>query len=546
MRNNTPRIGILMSCYNHEKYVNDAMDSILRQTYENWELYVVNDGSTDRSGEILASYTDERIHFYDFKENTKFAGALEFLQDILRDADVEYISVMSSDDMWEESKLEKQMEIFKKYPEYKACLTWDKVFFETTEKGVYENNELYSHETNRNRYEWISYMFRRGNCFNECSLVMPKQIFYELGALNQHFRQLGDFHMWYKIALKYPFYLMEEELTYYRRHESNLSEVNKTVVMRSTNEYYQIMKELAMTIDKDLFHRIFYRSLPYVECKTEEEFIAEKFILFVGSNDFIKQQVAMDIYFEHCHNRAFVSVLEEKYFFYEENLLNLLGGCGLQTSFCPSIRKVMFFSPISTLTNAINKKKLTEDMLDTYRYSVLFDLWDVTNRVAGGREQFDNVCNFVMNIQKVKWMHREKERVLFLIAQDSQWDCMQLIKEKQKEHATCYVAFVPTIVDAMHRGYDGNQQKKQIEGAEILDLYDEREHCLRFLHELSKEADSIYYVDCLDNRYECGAMAAGYSLSVAYHAVLREDIYQHMLQNQEHKILEMMSNIERY
>lgn len=83
-----PKIGIYMSCYNHEPYVREAMDSIIGQTYKNWVLYVVNDASTDATGDILATYQDERIHYYDFKENTQYVGATNFLQSLLRDVDV--------------------------------------------------------------------------------------------------------------------------------------------------------------------------------------------------------------------------------------------------------------------------------------------------------------------------------------------------------------------------------------------------------------------------------------------------------------------------
>lgn len=376
--------------------------------------------------------------------------------------------------------------------------------------------------------------------------MIHKQVFYELGALNQHLRQLSDFHMWYKVAVKYPLYLIEEELMYYRRHGNNLSELNQQVLMRNINEHYQILKEIIITMDKDLFHRSFYMNLPYTKCETEEELNAEKFILFVSTNDFIKQQVAMDIYFTHCKNQDFISILEKKYFFREQDLLDLTGKCGLQTVFLSSQRNVMFFSPISVLSNIINKQQLTEDKLELYRYSTLFDLWNLTDNFEGGKEQFDNIKQFIMNKQDLKKMKKNASTILFLIAQTSQWDYSKMIKKKQEENIKCYVAFVPSIDDAMHGVICKNLQNKSIEGAEILNLYNEKEHSLRFLHELHIEADCIYYIDCIDSKYECPIMASGYSLATEYYGILKKDIYQSMVQNHENRILEMMKDILFY
>ena len=60
------KVAIHMCCYNHGRFVAEAIDSILEQTYTNWELWMANDGSTDDSAEIMASYESDRIHFYNF------------------------------------------------------------------------------------------------------------------------------------------------------------------------------------------------------------------------------------------------------------------------------------------------------------------------------------------------------------------------------------------------------------------------------------------------------------------------------------------------
>lgn len=539
-----PKVTIFMSCYNHEKYVGEAIDSIIGQTYENWELYVVNDGSTDRSGEIIASYKDERIHYFDFKVNTQFVGAFNFLMDVCGKSDSDYIAGLSSDDKWEKDKLEKQLEVMLAHPEYKACFTWDKVIFSAENRGMYANATTYSHWKNRNRYEWVNIFFVNGNCLNACSMLADKSVFYELGTMNQYYRQLSDFRLWYFLVRKYPFFLMEEELTYYRRHETNISEATPEVRIRDSNEGYKITKEVFLSMDKETLRRSLYRHLPYMICDTEEELIAEKFILLLRYPSYVYEQIAIEFYFDHCNNKRFISIMEDKYSFGTQDFLNLSGKAGMLTCGNPSIReghKVL--TPALVLLNAIDSGKLREDSLDQYRYSTMFDLWNLTNTYEGGRQQFERIRKLVMDLQD-KRRGQEKHKVLFLIAQSCKWDFSPVIQERMKEGAECYIAFVPSWEEAMKGDYNDLPDRK-VEGVEMLSLYDRTEHSLYFSFELSKEVDSIYYVDCIDEEYECYNMASGYSLAVDYHCMINNETYWTLSQNDD-SILAMMRDIEIY
>lgn len=543
MNKSEPKIVIYMPCYNHEKYVGAAIDSIIAQTYENWELYIVNDGSTDQSGEIISSYNDPRIHFYDFKKNTKYIGASNFLQDICRNVDADYIAVLASDDMWKNNKLEKQVEILCSFPEYKACLTWDKVIFSGSEKGFYENYEEYSHKKNRNRYEWFNYLFWNGNCFNCCSMLVDKQVFYELDRININYIQLGDFRLWIKLVEKYPLYLLEEELTYYRRHETNLSEPTPEVVIRNSNEGYQITKEIIIPMDINVFRRSFYMHLPYVNCDSEEALLAEKFILLVNGSNVEKKQVAVDIYFANCNNKKFISILENNYYFFAQDFFDLTGKPGIQIKIPASQYSNKLFTPAFILINAIDEKKLGMDNLHLYQYSTLFDLWNLTRKYEGGIQQFKNIMQYIVDIRNNMRLLKSEYVELFIIAQHSSWDFSKMFQMKQSNGIKCYVAFIPTRAEAMNNIYD---QNLQVDGAEILHLYDEKEHALRFLRELSMgDVDCIYYVDCLDSEYECVDMAAGYSLAVEYRGILSKESYQKLNLNDD-KIISMLTDIQIY
>ena len=114
--NNTPLVSILMNCYNGEKYLNEAIDSIYAQTYQNWELVFWDNASTDRSANIAKSY-DERIKYYIAPETTPLGEARNFA---LEEADGEYIAFLDCDDVYLLDKLEQQVKLMQS-KDYVMC-----------------------------------------------------------------------------------------------------------------------------------------------------------------------------------------------------------------------------------------------------------------------------------------------------------------------------------------------------------------------------------------------------------------------------------------
>jgi len=102
---------VVMTVYNAEKYLKDAIDSVLRQTEKRFELIIVNDCSTDSSEEIIKSYTDERIRYFKNEKNLKVSRTRNFG---VSQAKTDLIAFIDSDDVWLDNKLEKQLAFVKK------------------------------------------------------------------------------------------------------------------------------------------------------------------------------------------------------------------------------------------------------------------------------------------------------------------------------------------------------------------------------------------------------------------------------------------------
>ena len=128
-----PLVSVLMNCYNGEKYLQEAIDSVLAQTYKNWELIFWDNRSTDRSAEIFKSYNDLRLKYFLAHEHTDLgsgrAKAFKYLKG-------EFVAMLDADDIWLAKKLEKQVPLFED-PKIGIVISDTFFFNEKTEKALY-------------------------------------------------------------------------------------------------------------------------------------------------------------------------------------------------------------------------------------------------------------------------------------------------------------------------------------------------------------------------------------------------------------------------
>jgi teichuronic acid biosynthesis glycosyltransferase TuaG len=102
-----PLVSVIIPTFNSEKYISDTIISVQNQTYQNWEILLVDDGSNDETQTIITSFlTDKRIQFYPLEKNSGTGVARNFA---LEKANGKYISFLDADDLWKSDKLEKQI-----------------------------------------------------------------------------------------------------------------------------------------------------------------------------------------------------------------------------------------------------------------------------------------------------------------------------------------------------------------------------------------------------------------------------------------------------
>ena len=212
-----PKVSVILSSYNHEKYISEAIESILNQTFKDFEVLIFDDGSQDNSREIVKSFNDPRIKLFLHEVNR---GPRICLKECMNAAQGKYIAIHHSDDSWAKDKLEKQINFLETHENYAACFTWVKIIdedgnpYELSEKNNY--HAVFDQE-NRTREKWLHDLFFAGNCFCHPSVVLrnKKNLYDELYGISGLW-QLTDYAAWVRLLLNSNLYVLNERLTLFR------------------------------------------------------------------------------------------------------------------------------------------------------------------------------------------------------------------------------------------------------------------------------------------------------------------------------------------
>jgi glycosyltransferase involved in cell wall biosynthesis len=208
-------VSVIIPSYNHEKYIGECIQSILNQTYQDFEIVITDDGSTDRTVEIIESFDDPRIKFF---KHSKNKGAPETINNCMQHANGKYIAPLGSDDAWYPEKLKRQVTYLDEHPD--IAVVFSKVEW-VNESGILIPGEQNPYKDvfnvqNRTRFEWLNHFFKYGNCLNMPSSLIHRKCFTEIGLQNPVLAALHDFDFWIRICLVYDIIVLDEKLVRYR------------------------------------------------------------------------------------------------------------------------------------------------------------------------------------------------------------------------------------------------------------------------------------------------------------------------------------------
>lgn len=252
-----PRISVIMPVFNGEKYLREAIDSIIQQSFIDWELIIINDGSNDNSENIIKSYTDTRICYY---KNENNIGLIATLNKGIDRCKGKYIARMDADDISEKDRFNTQFTFLEKNKEYAMCGSYAKVIDE-------KNNET------------GKILNLQKDCFLRINLlfsvpfihpsVMIRSDVLKQNYFDSEYKYAEDYELWCRIANNYKIANISDYLLRYRWHTTNVSVKNSEIQENIKNKIiYRELQHIGLQpSEQELYlHKVTFRQF---DSKTE-------------------------------------------------------------------------------------------------------------------------------------------------------------------------------------------------------------------------------------------------------------------------------------
>ncbi len=352
-----------MSAYNHKSFVAEAIESVLQQTFTDFEFLIADDHSSDGTDDVIRRYSDPRITAFYQEKNTN--GCSAFLR---AKAVGKYIAVIHSDDVWLPEKLKRQVACLESHPDCAACFTHAALIDEQGNLEVkFDMKENIFRQPNRTQAEWLRYFFTKSNCLCHPSLLAVREVYCALES-NRTLRQLPDLHKWILLIKQHPIFILQEDLTLHRRllrEKENMSAPKPENSLRAHAEMYLLTETFFDGVSDELFIEAFQDLFRRPNAQTPEELTAEKFFLLLdhwvfGGNQ--RKLSAVSFFYKHCGaNPGVLATLREQYGYTLQNFYALTGSISFNwLSEAPAYTEARYLEAVTQIEKLNAKLMRTE------------------------------------------------------------------------------------------------------------------------------------------------------------------------------------------
>jgi glycosyltransferase involved in cell wall biosynthesis len=233
-RKENPNVTVLMSVYNAEKYLEKAIDSILNQTLKSFEFLIIDDGSNDRTAEILKSYDDPRIKII---TNEKNIGLTKSLNKGLRRIRGEYIARMDSDDISLPDRLAKQVYYLNTHPEVGVLGSATQII-----DGCGNLSYIYRFPVEHGLIRWCLLFY---NPIVHPSVMIRREVLDQIGGYHLHTIRAQDYDLWWRLSKVTRLGNLPDVLLYLRKHKESITEKHLVQQRKSSIKIsHQIMSDM--------------------------------------------------------------------------------------------------------------------------------------------------------------------------------------------------------------------------------------------------------------------------------------------------------------
>ena len=241
---NEPLVSIIMNCYNGEEYLRDAINSIVNQTYENWEIIFWDNRSTDKSAEIFKSYDDSRLKYYLAPTHANILYKAR--NHAVKKTNGDFIAFLDVDDWWVNDKLEKQIPLFE---DTEVALVYGNLWWVFEKK----NKKKFLRKKNLPTGMILSKLLNENVIGSPTYVIRRKSLESLEYFFDDDFHIIGDYDLHVRLAAKWKFNCIQAPVAYARIHGKNESILNKNKEIPEMKVWYAKMKKnQIITSEKEL------------------------------------------------------------------------------------------------------------------------------------------------------------------------------------------------------------------------------------------------------------------------------------------------------
>jgi glycosyltransferase involved in cell wall biosynthesis len=245
--NSVPKVSVVIPAYNAMKYLAETMDSVFNQTYQDFEVLIVDDGSVDDTFNWVSQLSQKEPKVKLISQTNQ--GVQKARNKGIREARGEYIAFLDADDLWEPTKLRKQVDSLDSNSAAGLCYTWTAL---ADKQGKATGRVIKSHFEGNVWQQLTEFNFV---CCGSTPLIR-RSCFDTIGLFAEDLPFSEDWDLWLRIALKYPFAVVKEPLIRYRQHEAGISKNCQSMLETSRI----LIERNFATVPTELLH---YRNRSY-------------------------------------------------------------------------------------------------------------------------------------------------------------------------------------------------------------------------------------------------------------------------------------------
>jgi hypothetical protein len=265
-----PLISVVVASYNHQAYVQDCLQSVLAQDFQDFEIVVTDDGSSDQTVAQIQALSDPRIQLKVLPHNR---GACIALNDAILRARGRYIAVLNSDDYFLPGKLSQQLAYLESHPQVGAVFGLPA--FINEQGAVFDDPAHRDRDAfvagERTRHQWLRHFFDEGNALCHPTVLIRREVYDRLGLYDPRLAQVPDLDMWIRLASHTGLHVLPQALTAFRVRDGlqNASAGRPEVIVRDAWERARILRHYLSLSDTELL-QVFPEFAAHPEPLTEQ------------------------------------------------------------------------------------------------------------------------------------------------------------------------------------------------------------------------------------------------------------------------------------